>query len=139
MIYRNSKPCDLAAISARPERAFFGTFMIISKVKAVRVIHLNGQVPYQDETYQLHRAVGVLELVGRSEGRAATLKIGFTDFYPLPEPTFVMGELESIGTITLRSNQFAAYLTLAHAPTAHFRIGNPPDQNAIGLEGSILG
>ncbi|RYF02390.1 MAG: hypothetical protein EOO32_00265 [Comamonadaceae bacterium] len=113
--------------------------MLISKVKAVRVIHLTGETEYQDETYQLSRTIGVIELTGsRQEGRGATLKVGFTDEVPTPGPTFVADEHEAVGTITLPGIQFAAYLALAQTPAAHFRIGDPAEQNALGLEATIL-
>lgn len=111
--------------------------MIISKVKAIRVMNLTGNQAYQEENYQLERATGVIEITGRHEGRAATLIVGFTDL-PEQPPTFVVKEDELVGTMTLHTTQFTAYVTLAQLQAAHFRIGDPAEQNALALEPTYL-
>ena len=111
--------------------------MIISKVRAIRVLCLSSNKSYQEENYQLERAAGVIEITGRHEGRAATLIVGFTDL-PQQAPTFVVKGDEAVGTMTLHTAQFPAYVTLAHSPGAHFRIGHPAEHNALALEPTYL-
>lgn len=113
--------------------------MLISKVKGIRVIHFSGERTYVDGDFHVERALGVIEVTGSRVGiRGSTLKIVFTDYGLPASPTFTTDDHEATGSITLPSIHFAAFMALASLPSAYFRIGNPPEQNALASEATIL-
>lgn len=113
--------------------------MLISKVKGIRVIHFSGEQTYVDGDFHVERALGVIEVTGARLGiRTPSLRIGFTNSGPPARPTFTTDEHQALGSMTLPSIHFAAFLALASLPSAYFRIGNPPENNALASESTIL-
>lgn len=112
---------------------------VTTKVKAVRVIALSGKQGFSDEGYDVPQAVGIIELTGSREGRHSTLlQIGFTDDETALSHSFVLDADSARGTLTLPAHQFAAYLQIANAPNAHFRIGGDGALNAVASEPTML-
>jgi len=112
---------------------------VTTKVKAVRVIALSGRQSFSDEGYEVPNAVGIIELTGSREGRHSTLlQIGFTDHPGASAHSFVLEPDSARGTLTLPAQQFSAYLQVANAANAHFRIGGDGSLNAVASEPTML-
>ena len=101
-------------------------------VKVIRCLALGGVDPYTVDDYVLPKATGLIELSGHREGlRWTTLYIGFTCATDLPPPSFFLTEDAAVGTMTLSSDCFPAFLQLASARGAHFQIGGDGKWNAL--------
>jgi hypothetical protein len=112
---------------------------VVSKVRSVRVAALSGAQIYQDGDYVLREATGVLELMGHREGAVRTeLVIGFSSAEQLPPPMFYLDEARALGTMSLPSECFGAFLQVAQLNSAHFRISSNGELNALASDPAMF-
>lgn len=112
---------------------------VVSKVRSVRVAALSGTQVYQDGDYVLRQATGVLELMGHREGAVRTeLVIGFSSAQQLPPPMFYLDEARALGTMSLPSDCFSAFLQVAQLTSAHFRISSNGELNALASDPAMF-
>ncbi|MBV7541016.1 hypothetical protein [Acidovorax sp. sic0104] len=111
----------------------------MSKIKVLRFAALSGLQSYENGSYLLPQATGVLEITGHRAGTVRTeLIIGFSNSLDLPPPTFTLDETTAAGTLSLPSILFAPFLQIAGQPNCHFRLSSDGTLNGLASDPAMF-
>ncbi|WP_353367533.1 hypothetical protein [Acidovorax sp. FG27] len=132
-----AKPEQPIRPPAEPSASWDG--YVWTKVKAARATVFTGENTLVLGPSSLPFATGHIEINGQRErGLRTSLHIGFSRAADLPLPSFVLTELDALGTMCLPADCYMAVMQLVHGPKPYFQIGGDGKLNALASDLTTL-